>query len=148
MVIHVTDTQLIEIPVGGLTIMSNQRRFQAQRLIINQGGLNTVSNGTGVVQPLTQLFRVKAANDVARAEVEATRGKARGVEHTTALMVRQVYYRMLIADVRRRAALAKIQASEDLQRERESPSRCDTVARSTPTSSRAARMRCRPGRSY
>jgi outer membrane protein TolC len=77
-----------------------------------------VSNATGVVQPLTQLFRVKAANDVARAEVEATRGKARGVEQTTALMVRQVYYRMLIADVRWRAALAKIQASEDLQRER------------------------------
>jgi outer membrane protein TolC len=117
MVIHVTHTQLIEIPVGGLAVVGNQP-VPAQRLILNQGGLNTVSNGTGVVQPLTQLFRVKAANDVARAEVEATRGKARGVEHTTALRVRQVYYRMLIADVRRHAALAKIQASDDLQRER------------------------------
>src|SRR4029079_4362172 len=73
---------------------------------------------TGVVQPLTQLFRVKAANDVARAEAEATRGKARGVEDATALMVRQVYYRMLIADLRRRAVLARIQASDDVQRER------------------------------
>jgi outer membrane protein TolC len=116
-VIHVTDTQLIEIPVGGLAVVGNQP-VPAQRLIINQGGLNAVSNGTGVVQPLTQLFRVKAANDVARADVEAARGKARGAEDATALMVRQVYYRILLADVRRRAALAKIQASEDLQRER------------------------------
>ena len=77
-----------------------------------------MTNGTGVVQPLTQLFRVKAANDVARAEAEATRGKARGVEDDTALRVHQIYYRILIADVRRRAVLAKIQASEDLQRER------------------------------
>jgi outer membrane protein TolC len=116
-VIRVTDTQLIEIPVGGLAVVGNQP-VPAQRLIINQGGLNAVSNGTGVVQPLTQLFRIKAANDVARADVEAASGKARSVEDTTALMVRQVYYRILLADVRRRAALAKIQASEDLQRER------------------------------
>jgi outer membrane protein len=61
---------------------------------------------------------VRVANDVARAEAEATRGNARGLEDETALRVRQVYYRMLIADVRRRAVLAKIQASEDLQRER------------------------------
>jgi outer membrane protein TolC len=116
-VIRVTDTQLIEIPVGGLGGVENHP-VPPQRLIINQGGLDSVSNGTGVVQPLTQLFRVKAVNDVARAEVEATRGRARSVEDTTALTVRQLYYRMLIADVRRRAALAKIQASQDLQRER------------------------------
>ena len=61
---------------------------------------------------------MKAANDVARAEAEAARGKARGVEDETALRVHQIYYRILIADVRRRAVLAKIQASEDLQRER------------------------------
>jgi outer membrane protein TolC len=46
------------------------------------------------------------------------RGKARGVEDETALRVHQIYYRILIADVRRRAVLARIEASEDLQRER------------------------------
>jgi outer membrane protein TolC len=116
-VIRVSDTQLIEIPVGGLGGVENHP-VPPQRLIINQGGLNAISNGTGIVQPLTQLFRVKAANDVARAEVEATRGKARSLEDETVLKVHQIYYRMLIVEVRRRAVLAKIQASEDLQRER------------------------------
>ena len=116
-VLHVTDTQLVEIPAGGLGVIG-PNPIPPQPLILNQGGLTTVSNGTGVVQPLTQLFRVRAANDVARAETEATRGKARGIEDETALRVHQIYYRILITDVRRRAVLAKIQASEDLQRER------------------------------
>ena len=51
--------------------------------------MSAATNGTGVVQPLTQLLRVKAANDVARAEAEATRGKARSVEDETALRVHQ-----------------------------------------------------------
>jgi outer membrane protein TolC len=116
-VLHLTDTQLIEIPAGALGVVG-AARLPPQPLILNQGGVSTVTNGTGVVQPLTQLLRVKAYNDVARAEVAATREKARGVEDETALKVRQIYYRMLITDVRRRAVLARIVASEDLQRER------------------------------
>ena len=115
--VHLSDTQLIEIPAGGLGVVG-VTPVPSQTLILNQGGVTAATNGTGVVQPLTQLFRVRAANDVARAEAEATRGHARGLEDQTALRVRQIYYRILIADVRRRAVLAKIQASEDLQRER------------------------------
>ena len=115
--VHLTDTQLVEIPAGGLGVVG-ATPVPSQTLILNQGGVSAATNGTGIVQPLTQLLRVKAANDVARAEAEATRGKARGVEDDVVLRVRQIYYRTLIADVRRRAVLAKIQASEDLQRER------------------------------
>jgi outer membrane protein len=115
--VHLTDTQLVEIPAGGLGVVG-VTPVPSQTLILNQGGVSAVTNGTGVVQPLTQLLKVKAANDVARAEAEATRGKARALEDQTALRVHQIYYRMLIADVQRRAVLASIQASEDLQRER------------------------------
>jgi outer membrane protein TolC len=116
-VVHLTDTQLVGIPAGGLGVVG-VTPVPSQTIILNQGGVSTATNGTGVVQPLTQLLRVRAANDVARAEAAATRGRARGLEDETALRVHQIYYRMLIADVRRRAVLAKIQASEDLQRER------------------------------
>src|SRR6185295_10880044 len=115
--VHLTDTQLIEIPAGGLAVVGGNP-VPPQALILNQGGVSAATNGTGVVQPLTQLLRVRAANDVARAEAEVTRGKARGLEDETALRVHQIYYRILIAEVRRRAVLARIQASEDLQRER------------------------------
>jgi outer membrane protein TolC len=115
-VVRLTDTQLIAIPAGAFGV--SPILVPPQTLIVNQGGVSAATNGTGVVQPLTQLLRVKAANDVARAEAEAARGKARSVEDDAALRVHQIYYRVLIADVRRRAVLAKIQASDDVQRER------------------------------
>src|SRR4029077_12932772 len=105
--IHLTDTQLVEIPAGGLGAVGNTL-LPPQALILNQGGVSTATNGTGVVQPLTQLLKVRARNDVARAESAATREKARGVENETTLVVHQIYYRILIGDLRRRAVLARI----------------------------------------
>jgi len=64
------------------------------------------------------LFKIKAGNDVARAELDATRGKARGVQNDIALKVRQLYYRILIAKSRHSAIEAKIRAAESLQSER------------------------------
>jgi outer membrane protein TolC len=115
--VHLSDTQLIQIPAGGLGTIGASA-VPPQTLILNQGGVNAVTNGTGVVQPLTQLFKIRAANDVARADAEAARGKSRSVEDRTTLRVHQIYYGILIAQVRRSAVLAKIQASDDLQRER------------------------------
>jgi len=140
--VHLSDTQLIEIPAGGLGV-AGVTPVPSQTLILNQGGVSAATNGTGVVQPLTQLLRVKAANDVARAEAEATRGKARGLEDQTALRVHQIYYRILIADVRRRAVLAKIQASEDLQRERIQQVRYGSVLEADLIESRAHALQAR-----
>jgi outer membrane protein len=140
--VHLTDTQLIEIPAGGLGVVG-VAPVPPQTLILNQGGVSAATNGTGVVQPLTQLFRVRAANDVARAEAEATRGKARGLEDETALRVHQVYYRILIADVRRRAVLAKIQASEEVQRERIAQVRYGSALEADLIESRAQALQAR-----
>jgi outer membrane protein TolC len=116
-VIHVTDTQLIEIPAGGLgTVGANL--IPPSPLIISQGALSMTTFGTGATQPLTQLLKVKAANDIAAAEVKATLGKARQVENSTALRVHEIYYKILIAETHRSALQAKIRASEDLQSER------------------------------
>jgi outer membrane protein TolC len=87
-------------------------------VILNQGGRTFETSGTGLTQPLTQLLKIKAGNDVARAEVEASRGKAREVQNDIALKVHQLYYRILITQSQHRAIEAKIRAVEDLQGER------------------------------
>src|SRR5262249_10750391 len=74
--------------------------------------------GTGLVQPLTQLLKIKAGNDVARAEVEASRRKARSVEDQIALKVRQLYYKILVVESQHRAIEAKMRAVDELQSER------------------------------
>ncbi len=104
---HVTDTQLVEIPTGSLGTVGNSL-IPPRPLIINQGSLSTTTFGTGVSQPLTQLLKVNAANGIARADVDASRGRARAVENSIALNVHQIYYRILIAETRRRALQAKV----------------------------------------
>ena len=114
---HISDTQLIEIPTGSLGLVGNTP-IPANPLIINQGGLSAATFGTGISQPLTQLLKVSAANGIARADVDASRGRARAVENSIALKVHEVYYRILIGETRRTALQMKIRASQDLQRER------------------------------
>ena len=116
-VAHVSDTQLIELPAGSLGAVK-KNLIPPQPLIINQGGLTFASDGIGVVQPLTQLLKIKAANDVARAEVEGSRGRARNTENEIALKVHKLYYRILVAEAQRSAIQAKVEASDDLQQER------------------------------
>jgi outer membrane protein TolC len=140
--VRLTDTQLIEIPAGGLGVVG-ANKIPPQTLILNQGGVNAATNGTGVVQPLTQLFRVKASNDLARADAAASREKARAVADETTLRVHQIYYRILIGDLRRRAVLAKIQASEDVQRERIQQVRYGSALQADLIESRARALQAR-----
>jgi outer membrane protein TolC len=114
---HVSDTQLIEIPAGGLGA-AGTNLIPPQPLIINQGGLTFASSGFGIVQPLTQLLKIKAVNDVARAAVQSSRGKAQRTANDIALEVHKLYYRILIAEAQRNAILAKMEATDTLQTER------------------------------
>jgi outer membrane protein TolC len=72
-------------------------------VVLNQGGQTFVTSGTSLTQPLVQLLRVKSANDIAFAELMATRDKERQTENTIALGVHQLYYRILVAQAHREA---------------------------------------------
>ena len=115
--IHVTDTQNIAIQSGSLGLVGGTA-IPSQTLVLNQGGKTFETVGTGLTQPLTQLFRIKAGNDVAQAEVEASKSKAHSVENDVALRVRQIYYRILVVQSQHRAIEAKMRAVDDLQGER------------------------------
>jgi outer membrane protein TolC len=114
---HVTDTQLIEIPGGAFgTVGSNP--IPSRSFPINQGGKDIFISGTGLTQPLTELLKIRAGNDVAKAELEASRGKAHEVENDIELKVRQIYYKILVTQSQHSAIEAKIRAVDDLQGER------------------------------
>jgi outer membrane protein TolC len=116
-VAHLTDTQFIGIPAGSLGVVGGTP-IPAQSTILNQGDLTIVTSGTQLTQSLSELWKVKSANDVARAELNEMRSKARQTQNEVALRVHQLYYRLLILQSHKEAALAKIQASEALQAER------------------------------
>lgn len=113
----VTDTQFIGIPAGSLGSIAGTP-FPSQSTVINQGQRTIVTSGTSLTQPLSELWKVKAANDVSAAELSATRSSAHQTENQVALRVHQIYYRILVLNTHREAAQAKIKANEDLQNER------------------------------
>ncbi len=115
--LHLTDTQLIQITAGSLGVAGGTR-IPPVTSIINQGGLNLTTSGTQLTQPLTNLLKIKPANDMAQAELKASREKARLTGNDVALEVHQVYYKILIGLAHRSAVEARIKASQDLQGER------------------------------
>ena len=117
-VFTVTDTQFIEIPAGALGTVTGTP-IPARPAILNQGGKTFVTSGTMLSQPLTQLFtRVKPSNEVAQAELDATRASEHETENEIALRVHQIYYQILVTQLHRRATEAKIRAAQDLESER------------------------------
>lgn len=113
-----TDTQFIQIPAGELGTAAGSP-IPNRSVILNQGGHTTVTSGTGLVQPITPLFtRVKPSNDIASAELNATRANARETENEIALKVHELYYSLLVAKLHRSATEAKIKAAQDQQSER------------------------------
>jgi outer membrane protein TolC len=117
-VLYVTDTQFIQIPAGSLGTMGGAP-IPAQSAILNQGQKTFITSGTGLVQPLTQLFtRVKPSNDLARADLAATRANEKETENEVALRVHQIYYQILVTQLHKSATGAKIRAAHDLESER------------------------------
>ncbi|HWY53474.1 MAG TPA: TolC family protein [Terriglobales bacterium] len=114
---RLTDTQLVQLREGSLSAPGGTP-IPAANTIINQGGRSLTTSGTQITQPLTSLLKVKHANEIAEAEVKASREQADLTENDVALAVHQVYYSILIAQARRSATEARIKASQDLESER------------------------------
>ena len=115
--VHLTDTQLIQIHAGSLGTVAGSPVPPATA-IINQGGRDLTTSGTQLTQPLTTLLKIRPENDMAQAELKASRQRAQQTENDVALKVHQLYYKVLIAQVHRTATEARIKASQDLQSER------------------------------
>jgi outer membrane protein TolC len=114
---HLTDTELIQIGSGSLGVAAGAP-IPDGNAIINQGGTNLITSGTQITQPLTSLLKIRRANDLAQAELKASRDKAQLTGNDVALAVHQVYYQVLVAQAHRIATEARIKASEALQSER------------------------------
>src|ERR1700722_10521034 len=114
---HATDTELIQIKAGSLGIVGGAS-IPPVNAIINQGGKDFITSGTQIPQPLPTLLKIRRENDLAQAELIASRAKAQLTGNDVALAVHQVYYQILIAQAHRSATEARIKASENLQSER------------------------------
>ena len=102
-VLHVTELQSIGIPAGAFGAVGGAL-IPAQGVSLPQGQNTFFSSGTQISQPLTQLIRVHAANQIAATEIASSRDDVKKAENEVALQVHALYYSILITGLQKQAA--------------------------------------------
>jgi outer membrane protein TolC len=111
-VIHLTEFAGIDIPAGAFGNHPDTGLIPGQNLFLDQGLLTTYTSGTGLEQPFTQMFKIRASNRAATADLNIARVQVDQTQNAVALKVRQLYYGILIAQLRQQAAAEEVAASQ------------------------------------
>jgi outer membrane protein TolC len=112
-----SDKQLVTIPAGSLGVIPGLGAFPPQNVALDQGSNTVLVTNTTLGQPLTQLFKIRAANNVASAERRVTESELKKDEAEVVLGVHQLYYGLLAARKQVDAAKAEIAADEQALKE-------------------------------
>jgi outer membrane protein TolC len=108
-----TGNQRMVFPAGALGTYSGTGPIPARDMTVEQGGQRASYGTLSISQPLTSLLRIRAGRDAARADERAALADARRAELDVALGVEKVYYGLLVARYRRRAAQLRLAAAEE-----------------------------------
>jgi outer membrane protein TolC len=111
-VIHLTEFAGIDIPGGAFGNHPDTGPIPGKNLFLDQGLLTTYTSGTGLEQPFTQMFKIRASNRAATADLNTARVQVDQAQNEVALKVRQLYYGILIAQLRQQAAAEEVAASQ------------------------------------
>jgi outer membrane protein TolC len=103
---HVTEVQQLVVPEGSLGV-----GIPPQTAVIGQGTFTAYTSGTGLEQPLTQLFKIHQENRAATADINSAKIQVAQAGNDIALKVRQLYYGILIARLKENAAREEANAA-------------------------------------
>jgi outer membrane protein TolC len=103
-VVRITALENIIIPTGAFGVIPNIGPLPDRGILITQGSQTFETSGTMMVQPLTQLIRIRQANRIAASEIAASRDELKKAEDEVALQVHALYYGILITRLQKKAA--------------------------------------------
>jgi outer membrane protein len=109
---HITDLAGVEIPAGAFGNHPDTGLIPAENLFLDQGANTSYTSGTGLEQPLTQMFKIRESNRAAAADIKSARAQVNQTQNQIALKVRQLYYSILIAQLKQQAAQEEVAASQ------------------------------------
>jgi len=109
---HVTEIQQLVIPEGSLGVGAVTGPIPPKTAVIGQGTFTAYTSGTGLQQPLTQMFKIREDNRAATADINSARIQVKQAENDIALKVRQLYYEILIAQLKETAAKHEAEAAQ------------------------------------
>ena len=110
--LHITELAGVDFPAGAFGSPAATGPIPAHNMVIDQGALTTYTSGTGLAQPLTQMFKIHESNRAAIADINSAKVQVNQAENEVALKARQLYYGILIAQLREQAAKGEVDASQ------------------------------------
>ena len=123
----ISERQQISIPAGGLGTIPGIGPFPAETTTINQGSSTFFFSNTTLSQPLTQLFKIHDAAEIARSDQNVANAEARQTENDVILAVHQLYYALLAAGKQKEATDAGLSAALETLHEAENGVRSKTL---------------------
>jgi outer membrane protein TolC len=117
--LHITELAGVEIPAGAFGVHASTGAIPGETLFLDQGASTTYTSGTGLAQPFTQMFKIRESNRAATADINSAKIQVDQAEDEVALKVRQVYYALLIAQLKQQAAVEEVNASQVKDQEAE-----------------------------
>jgi outer membrane protein TolC len=111
-VLHVTELEGVTIPAGAFGNHASTGLIPGQTVVVDQGSLTAYTSGTGLAQPLTQMFKIHESNRAATADINTAKIQLTQAENEIALKTRQLYYSLLIAQLKYQAATETVNASQ------------------------------------
>ena len=117
-VLHVTELQGIDIPAGAFGNSAATGLIPGKALRIGQGSANSYTSGTGLVQPITQMFKIRASDRAATADLRSAQIDETDAENSISLLVHRMYFNILTAQAhleayKRAASAASVSESEN-----------------------------------
>lgn len=135
--LHITELEGVVLPASALSHGTSAGPIPAETLRINQGADTIYTSGTGLDQPLTQMFSIHAGVKAANAELRSARIQARDSENSIALEVHQLYYNYLIEQLQGSSAQDAVSAANTAEQENRAALQAGNLLADAELSSRA-----------
>ena len=110
---HLENIEHLQIPMGALGVYPVLGPIPGKNASLPLGHHNFILSTTTAAEPLTQLFKIHAGVNVAKADEGIARSDARRAENEVALKMKGLYYGLLSAERRKQAAELRIAAGEE-----------------------------------
>jgi outer membrane protein TolC len=136
--LHTTSLENIEIPRGAFGSVPNAGLVPAHDVLLDQGNQTFVTSGTSLIQPLTQLIRIRQANRMARSDIATARDDVKKAENEVAVRVHELYYAILVTRLQKSAADQETKYAETRLRESEDDVRNGSALKVATIDSRAS----------
>jgi multidrug efflux pump subunit AcrB len=113
--VHLRNIEHMEIPMGAFGVYQIPGTFPipGKNVSLPLGHHSLLLTTTTAAQPLTQLFKIHAGVNVARAEAGIAHDDERRATNEITLKMKQLYYGLLTAERRKQAAELRIAAGEE-----------------------------------